>query len=42
MLQQEQRVRNAVGLAVVHKLTLQLERVGVRHDPKAAYLEGTH
>ena len=42
MLQQEQRVGNAIGLALLHKPALQLEPVRVGNQAEPPHVEITH
>src|SRR5688572_6053876 len=42
MLQQEQGVGNAIGLAILDEGALQLEAVRVRNEPESSHVEGAH
>ncbi len=42
VLEEKQRVGNALGLAILDQNTLQLERVRVRHDTEPSDLERSH
>ncbi len=42
MLQQQQRIGNAIGLALLDQPALQLEAVRVRHEPEPPDLQGFH